>query len=166
MNFFNPKRDFKKDIACLQGISLKIEKNLSRLNIPDDEKIAKLTAEELQDINKIVGLANFILLKYEDKKETHSILQQFVSIITESVQSMECIDDDISELILSAEDSINKVKNIHTKISENSDLEKSYLDESLNNSPKTSSINLTKFTRVINTPEYQQNSQGNTTQVI
>ncbi len=66
-------------------------------------------------------MANFILLKYEDKKETHSILQQFVSIITESVQSMECIDDDISELILSAEDSINKVKNIHSKISENSD---------------------------------------------
>jgi len=139
---------------------------VSRLNIPDDEKIAKLTTEELQDINKIVGLANFILLKYEDKKETHSILQQFVSIITESVQSMECIDDDISELILSAEDSINKVKNIHSKISENSDLEKSYLDEFPDNSTKTSPINLTNFTRLINTTEYQQNSQGNTTQVI
>jgi hypothetical protein len=166
LNFFNSRRDFQKDTTHLQAISLKIEKHLSRLNIPDDEKITKLTAEELQDINKIVGLANFILLKYEDKKETHSILQQFVSIITESVQSMECIDDDISELILSAEDSINKIKNIHSKISENSDLEKSYLDETPNNSTKTSSINLTNFTRVINTTEYQQNSQGNTTQVI
>jgi len=166
LNLFNSRREFQKDITHLQAISLKIEKHVSRLNIPDDEKIAKLTTEELQDINKIVGLANFILLKYEDKKETHSILQQFVSIITESVQSMECIDDDISELILSAEDSINKVKNIHSKISENSDLEKSYLDEFPDNSTKTSPINLTNFTRLINTTEYQQNSQGNTTQVI
>ena len=166
MNFFSSKRDFKKDIEYIQILSAKIEKKLSRYSIPEDDKIAKLTIEELQDINKIVGLANFILLKYEDKKETHSILQQFVSIITESTQSIECIDDDISELILSAEDSINKVKNIHSKISEKSDLEKSYLDESVDDSPKTSSINLTKFTRVVNTVGYQQNSQGNATQVI
>ena len=45
------------------------------------------------------------------------ILQQFVSVITESVTSMESLDDEISELILSAEDSIDKVKNMHSKIS-------------------------------------------------
>jgi hypothetical protein len=166
LNFFNSKRDFKKDIEYIQTLSAKIEKNLSKYSISEDDKIGKLTLEELQDINKIVGLANFMLLKYEDKKETHSILQQFVSIITESAQSIECIDDDLSELILSAEDSINKVKNIHSKISEKSDLEKSYLDEPIPDVTKTSSINLTNFTRLVNPSEYQQNSQGNATQVI
>src|SRR3989304_4655033 len=94
------------------------------------------------------------------------ILQHFVSIIEESAQSMENVDDDISELILSAEDSINKVKNMHSKISEKSNLEKSYLYECTGANHKTGSINLTNFTTAINTSEYQQNSQGNTVQVI
>src|SRR3970040_1564387 len=165
LNFISSKRGFTPDIDNLQLLSAKIEKKLSASNAPD-VKIDKLTLEELQDINKIVGLANFILSKYEDKKETRLILQHFVSIITESAQSIECIDDEISELILSAEDSINKVKNMHSKISENSDLKKSYLDESAEDESKTGSINLTKFTTAINPSEYQQNSQGNTVQVI
>lgn len=165
LNFLSPKRDFTKDIDHIQSLSAKIEKKLSASNAPD-VKIDKLTLEELQDINKIVGLANFMLFKYEDKKETRLILQQFVSIITESAQSLESVDDEISELILSAEDSINKVKNMHSKISEKSDLKKSYLNESADDESETGSINLTNFTTPINTSEYQQNSQGNTVQVI
>lgn len=165
LNFLSPKRDFTKDIDYIQSLSAKIEKKLSASNSPD-VKVDKLTLEELQDINKIVGLTNFMLFKYEDKKETRLILQHFVSIITESVQSIESIDDEISELILSAEDSINKVKNMHSKISEKSDLKKSYLDERTGTNHKTGSINLTNFTTAINTSEYQQNSQGSTVQVI
>ncbi len=165
LNFLSSKRDFTKDIDHIQSLSAKIEKKLSASNVPDI-KIDKLTLEELQDINKIVGLTNFMLSKYEDKKETRLILQHFVSIITESAQSIECVDDEISELILSAEDSINKVKNMHSKISEKSDLEKSYLDEFADDGPKTGSLNLTNFTTAINTSEYQQNSRGSTVQVI
>lgn len=165
LNFLGPKRDFTKDIDYLQSLSAKIEKKISASNSPD-VKIDKLTLDELQDINKIVSLASFMLYKYEDKKETRLILQHFVSIITESAQSIESVDDEISELILSAEDSINKVKNMHSKISEKSDLEKSYHDEFSDNTPKTSSINLTNFTTPINTSEYQQNSPESNVQVI
>jgi len=163
LNFLTPKHDSALD--HLQSLSVNIEKKLSASNSPD-VKIDKLTSEELQDINKIVGLANFMLVKYEDKKETRSILQQFVSIITESAESMECIDDEISELILSAEHSINKVKNMHTKLSEKSDLKKSYLTEFEDCESEIGSINLTNFTRPINTSEYQQKSQGSAVQVI
>lgn len=161
LNFLNPKADLPKDISNIRSISVKIEKKLST----SDVKIDKLTLEELQDINKIVGLANFMLCKYEDKKETRLILQHFVSIIGESAQSMENVDDDISELILSAEDSINKVKNMHSKISEKSDLKKSYIDDSDDES-KNGSINLTNFTTPFNTSKYQEKSQGDTVQVI
>ncbi len=163
LNFISSKRGFAPDLDNLQSLSAKLEKKLSASNAPDI-KIDKLTLEELQDINKIVGLANFMLFKYEDKKETRLILQHFVSIITESAQSIECVDDEISELILSAEDSINKVKNMHSKLSEKSDLKKSYLCESTCE-PKTGSINLTNFTTAVNPSEYQQNSQS-TVQVI
>jgi len=163
LNFLTPKHDSALD--HFQSLSVNIEKKLSASN-SQDVKIDKLTSEELQDINKIVGLANFMLVKYEDKKEIRSILQQFVSIITESAESMECIDDEISELILSAEHSINKVKNMHTKLSEKSDLKKSYLTEFEDCESEIGSINLTNFTRPINTSEYQQKSQGSAVQVI
>ena len=37
------------------------------------------------------------------------------------------LDDEISELILSAEDSINKVKDLHAHIDDKSDFKKKYL---------------------------------------
>ncbi|WP_048096996.1 hypothetical protein [Candidatus Nitrosarchaeum limnium] len=162
LNFLNPRRD--STINQLQSLSANIEKKLS-INIPD-VKIDKLSAEELQDINKIVGLANYMLIKYEDKKETRLLLEQFVSLITESAQSVECIDDEISELILSAENSINKVKTMHTKLSADSDLKKSYLTEFADSESEIGSINLTNFTRAVNTSEYQQKSQERTVQMI
>jgi len=162
LNFLNPRRD--STINQLQSLSANIEKKLS-ISIPD-VKIDKLTTEELQDINKIVGLANYMLIKYEDKKETRLLLEQFVSLITESVQSVECIDDEISELILSAESSISKVKTMHTKLSADSDLKKSYLTEFNECESEIGSINLTNFTRAVNTSEYQQKSQERTVQMI
>jgi hypothetical protein len=162
LNFLNPRRD--STINQLQSLSVNIEKKLST-SIPD-VKIDKLSTEELQDINKIVGLANFMLIKYEDKKETRLLLEQFVSLITESAQSVECIDDEISELILSAESSISKVKSMHTKLSEDSDLKKSYLTEFDDCESEIGSKNLTNFTRAINTSEYQQKSQGRTVELI
>ena len=74
LNFLNTKRDFTKDIDNIQSLSIKIEKRLSISHVPDI-KIDKLTLEELQDINKIVGLANFMLFKYDDKKETRLIFE-------------------------------------------------------------------------------------------
>jgi len=161
LNILNSKRGFATDIEKIRSLSDKIDKKLSKSKIPDDSKLDKLSFEELQDLNKILGLADFLLCKYEEKKEMRSILQNFVSIITESAKSIEGLDDEIAELIVSAEDSINKVKDLHTNISEKSDF-----DAKPRSKNESGSINLTNFVAEINTLEYQQNSQEKTAQVI
>ena len=83
-----------------------------------------LTLDELQDLDKIAGIADFMLTKYADKKEMCSILQNFTTVITDTTASMGDLDDEISELILSAEDSINKVKDLHAHIDDKSDFKK------------------------------------------
>ena len=83
---------------------------MAQSGTPFDSKIDKLSMEELQDLGKIVGLADFMMCKYEDKKETKEILGHFVSIIRDSAESIGEIDDEVSELIISSEDSINKNK--------------------------------------------------------
>ncbi len=161
MTILNSKRDFSKDIGRIRALSSKIDKKLSEVKPSDDEKIDKLTLEELQDLNKIVGIADFMLCKYADKKEMHSILKHFVSIISDTAKPLDDLDDEISELIISAEDSINKVKDMHLHISEKSDFKKRYHDGPDYSEAETSAINLTNFGTEINTAEYQQNSQGN-----
>jgi hypothetical protein len=164
LNLLNSKRDLLKDLERVKNFSEKIDKKLSNSKIPDDSKIDKLTLEELQDLNKIVGLANFMLSKYEEKKETRSILQYFVSLIIESTKSIEGLDDEISELILSSEDSINKIKDMYVNISKKSDFADGPKTDS--ESDECGSINLTNFAIEINTLGYQQNSQEETVQVI
>jgi len=158
----NQKRDFSKDIERIKSISSIIDKKLSEVKPSEDSKIDKLTLEELQDLDKIVGIANFMMCKYADKKEMRSILKHFTSIIYETASSLENLDDEVSELIISAEDSINKVKDMHTHISDKSDFKKKYLDGPDYNEHETSAINLTNFVTEINTVEYQQNSREET----
>jgi hypothetical protein len=92
-------------------------------------------------------------------------LKNFVSIIRDSAESIEEIDDEVSELIISAEDSINKIKEIHTNVSEKYDLEKSD-PKTIEEGSKNSSNNLTKATIEINSQEYPQNSTEKNAQVI
>ncbi len=143
LTILKPRRNFSKDINRIKTISSKIDKKLSEMKPSDGEKIDKLTLEELQDLNKIVGIADFMLCKYDDKKEVRSILKHFVSIISETAKSLEHLDDEISELIISAEDSINKVKYMNTNISEKSDFKKRYHDGPDYNEHETNAINLT-----------------------
>ncbi|NNL37921.1 MAG: hypothetical protein HKO48_04145 [Nitrosopumilus sp.] len=159
LDMLNQKRDFSKDVERIRAISSKIDKKLSEVKSSDDSKIDKLTLEELQDLDKIVGIADFMMCKYSDKKEMRSILKHFTSIINETATSLGELDDEVSELIISAEDSINKVKDMHTSISEKSDFKKKYHDGPDYNEHETSAINLTNFVTEINTVGYQQNSQ-------
>ncbi len=144
----NSKRDFFKDVERIRSLSSIIDKKLSEVKPSESDKINNLTLDELQDLDKIAGIANFMLSKYADKKEMRSILKHFTSIIAETTDSMSDLDDEVSELILSAEDSINKVKDMHAP---------DY------NQDETSGINLTNFVTEINTVEYQQNSSGHIT---
>ncbi len=163
LTLLNTKRNFSKDIERVRSISSRIDKKLSDIKSSDDNKIDKLSLEELQDLDKIVGIADFMLCKYADKKEMNSILKHFVSIISDTAHSLDDLDDEISELIISAEDSISKVKDMHVNISEKSDFKKRYHDGPDYDEHETSAINLTNFVTEINTVEYQQNSQGHTT---
>lgn len=156
------KHSFSKDLDRIRSISSKIDQKLSDIKTPDNAVVDKLTVDELQDLKKIVGIADFMMCKYEDKKEMQSILKHFVSIISDTASSLDDLDDEVSELIIAAEDSINKVKDMHSNISEHSDFKKKYHDGPDYDEYETSAINLTNFTTEINTVEYLQNSQRET----
>ena len=68
LTLLSSKRNFSKDFERIRSISSKIDKKLSDVSNSDAHKIDKLTVDELQDLDKIVGIADFMLQKYSDKK--------------------------------------------------------------------------------------------------
>jgi len=158
LTILNSKLNFSKDIERIRTLSSKIDKKLSEAKPSDNNKIDKLTFKELQDLNKLVGIADFMLCKYADKKEIRSILKYFVSIISDTAKSLENLDDEISELIISAEDSINKVKDMNSNISEKSDFKKRFHDGPDYNEHETNAINLTTFEKEEEKPSVPESS--------
>ncbi|MDX1596466.1 MAG: hypothetical protein R3327_05945 [Nitrosopumilaceae archaeon] len=166
MTVFKKTGNFQIDLRNIKNITSTIDKKL-KSKLTADQKIDGLSLDELQDLSKIVKLADFMMCKYEDKKEMYSILTDFVYMIKESADDITGLDDEISELILSAEDSIKKVKDVHSRLHKRTGIE--HEDDSIKIEQilaETGSINLTKFTTEINTVGYQQNSEEESEQVI
>ncbi|MFQ5572902.1 MAG: hypothetical protein ACE5EJ_01485 [Nitrosopumilaceae archaeon] len=131
------------------------------------KKIEKLTPTELQDLHEILRIADFILTKHEMNKDFHSILKEFVGIINNSANSVETLDDEISELVISAESTITRIKTLQGKVSNDFDFEANQKEVKIAEIPSESSgNNLTNSSTGVYTQEYQQNSTVETEQVI
>lgn len=129
MNALN-SRNIKKDLNKIRTFSSIIEKKLGQLDKKDESKIEKLSFEELQDLNQLVHASDYILTKYESKKEVYALLKDFVDMINNSTLSIDILNDKISELVVSAESAISRIKIIQGDVSE---------DFSLNSSNKVDS---------------------------
>ena len=160
----NPKKDLEK----VSEFSRLVEKKLFKFNKNDETRIDKLSFEELQDFNQILKMADFLLCKYENKKQVHSLLKDFVEIINNSTTSVESLDDEFEELVLSAETNIKRIREIQNNVSETFTLDKKEernKPEEISDS-KIGSINLTKSSTPVYTQEYQEKSTLESEQVI
>ena len=118
-NLISPRaRTLKKDLKKIQKFSSLIETKLLNFD-KDEQKIDKLSFEELQDLNKLLQIADFILTKYEDKKQVYNLIKDFVDMISKSSNSLDFLDDKISELVVSAQSTISGIKNLQSGVSEN-----------------------------------------------
>ncbi len=115
---FKKQRNFLKDFKKIEKFSSLVEKRLLTFD-KDKQRIEKLSIEELQDLNELLRLADYILTKHEDKKEVYALLKDFVAMINNSSNSMDLLNDKITELVVSAEAAISRIKNLQTDISEN-----------------------------------------------
>ena len=111
MNSLTQKLRGKADLNEIRNFSKLVNKRLEELNKKNELKINQLNIDELNDFNKLLQIADYILCLHEEKKDLHSILKKFVDIINESIDSIEVVDDKTNELIIEADSTINKLKN-------------------------------------------------------
>ena len=111
LNSLTQKLRGKADLDEIRNFSKLVNKRLEELNKKNELKINQLDIDELNDFNKLLQIADYILCLHEEKKDLHSILKKFVDIINESIDSIEVVDDKTNELIIEADSTINKLKN-------------------------------------------------------
>lgn len=169
MTLLKSNENSNKDLTKIKKLSEIVEKKLSKLDKKDEKKVDALTFEELQDLNQILQLADYVLCKYENKKEVHSVLKDFVGIITKSSHSIEEIDDEINELVISAEGTIQRIKDLQTNVSDNYSIQNKApqkTSSSEDEPQKNSANNLTNSSTPAYTQGYQQTSRVEAEQVI
>jgi len=150
LNILKPNINIKKDFEKIKKISSLVEKRLEEHKNKNNKKIEKLTTEQLQDLNEILRITDFILTKHEAKKEFYSLLKEFVDIINKSAGSVEILDDEIGELIISAESTITRIKDLQGVVSKNYDFKSNSSNETKSDKVENSANNLTSST----TPVY------------
>lgn len=129
MTILNPLRGSDGEMRRVRSISSGISKRLSELDSSADAAAVEgLSREELQDLNRLVGIADFLLCKYADKKEAYTMFKEFASIVAKTADSLEQIDDEISELMLSADDSVGRISDMRDRISDRADFDPKYRD--------------------------------------
>ena len=94
------------NLEKIQHIKSIIEKNIGQNQL----SIKNLEPEELYDYQKILQICEFTLVKYENKKSLHENLKKLVNVLDSIIPSLESLDNEINELSLHADLSMNRLK--------------------------------------------------------
>ena len=149
----NSAQGIPNELRKVRHFSSIVLKKLKSESI-SSENINSFTLEELTDINKILSLTDFLLTKYENKKHMRLILKEFIDLITKSANSLESIDDEVEEMLISSTAEISRLKSIQRNLSKKND---SIFDENNAESEQNSENsvnNLTTFSTDIYSSNY------------
>lgn len=86
-----------------------------------EEEFSNLEFEELNDFHKILQICEFILEKHEDKKTLAKNLKKYIKIIDSTLIDLESLDDEINQLNISANFSLNKIQEFESNLIKSED---------------------------------------------
>lgn len=156
MNF--ESTSFERDLGKVRMLSGLVRKKILESNPNYERKIDNLTQEELEDFDSILALAEQLVLKYHHKKEAYLLLKEFSDMMKNWTVSIDEVNDQIQELLISAKSSVSEIESAQNDVSNNL----SFGDKAQNQG----TINLTKSATGIYTQEYQGKSPVQYEQVV
>ncbi len=173
--------DLNGHLDRIKTLSSRIELKISQKSKDEnDDFIETLSVEELKDIRQVMHAAEYLLTKYQDKKDVKHFLQEFVEIVLHAANSVNGMKDELEDLTISAEFALRQIQTLHDEVVDNLAFKKvsqtkiddfkipSLLDTIVPVvepakivpikaeifTPDVGSINLTNSTRRVNTGDY------------
>ena len=173
--------DLSGHLDKIKMMSSKIEQKISQKGKDENDSfIETLSVEELKDIRQVMLAAEYLLTKYQDKRDIKEFLQEFIGLILNASNSVNGLKDELEDLVISAEFALQQIQTLHSDVTENlvfgrgtqTKIDDFKIPSLLNTlapkvepvttmhvkaeipRPDISSINLTNSTRRINTGDY------------
>ena len=118
------KNDDQSDLAGhldkIKTLSSKIEQKISQKGKDEsDSFIETLSVEELKDIRQVMQAAEYLLTKYQDKRDIQVFLQEFIEIILNASNSVNGLKTELEDLVISAEFALHQIQALHDDMTEN-----------------------------------------------
>ena len=104
----------------IKNISSKIEQKIAeKLPDEDDKFIETLSVEELKDLRQVIMAAEYLLSKYQDKKDLKVFLEDFIGVVLHAANSVNILRDDLTDLVISAECAFHQLQELHEDVTKN-----------------------------------------------
>lgn len=103
-------RPGEAEAARIGAASALASERLAALSDADRRAVNAVAPEDLRDFDAVLQAARYLLVKYEDRRELRALLRTLVGVIERSAEGLGGIDDEMGELILSAEDSLRRIR--------------------------------------------------------
>ena len=118
------KNDNQSDLSGhldqIKNLSSKIEQKISQKGKDEgDSFIETLSVEELKDIRQVMQAAEYLLTKYQDKRDIQVFLQEFIGIILNASNSVNGLKTELEDLVISAEFALHQIQTLHDDMTEN-----------------------------------------------
>jgi ribosomal protein S13 len=117
------KDDIEGDVSApllrIRGLSAKIEQKIAQKDKgKDDNFVERLSVEELKDLRQVILAAEYLLTKYQDKKDIKSFLEEFIGIIMHAANSVNGLRDELEDLVISAEVALQQIQTLHDEVTQ------------------------------------------------
>ena len=167
-------KEISNHLAKIRKLSEKVEQKITQTGKDkDDNFVETLSVEELKDLRQVILAAEYLLTKYQGKRDLKIFLEDFIGIIMHAANSVNTLKGELEDLVISAEVALQQIQTLHHEVTCNLTLGKDIqtkLDDfkillARSTSSKTESIpetskaesspiNLTNPTRRIHTSDY------------
>src|SRR5574342_1341408 len=152
-------KDIPNHVDQIRLLSSKIEQKIVQKGIDKNDRfIETLSVEELKVLRQVMLAADYLLSKYQDKKDLKEFLEEFIGIIMHATNSVNILRDDLDGLLISAETALKQIQDLHDDVTNNLALgepAQTKLDDYKEKlKPSPSPINLTNTTTPVYTQAY------------
>ncbi|MDE1872954.1 MAG: hypothetical protein KGH99_05705 [Thaumarchaeota archaeon] len=112
------EQDLSHPLFRIKTLSSKIEQKIAQKDKGNDGFIDTLSVEELKDLRQVILASEYLLTKYQDKKDLKVFLEEFIGIIMHATNSVNGLRDELEDLVISAEVALQQIHTLHDDVTQ------------------------------------------------
>src|SRR5437867_4334761 len=121
------KEELSGHLVKIRNLSAKVEQKIAQKGKDkEDNFVETLSVEELKDLRQVMLAAEYLLTKYQDKRDLKVFLEEFIGIIMHAANSVNSLKDELEDLVISAEVALQQIQNLHDEVTHNLTLGKGF----------------------------------------